>query len=93
MATFDLTWDAVLLDTTGEPVVISNYNVYVDSVFAVDTGGAPFANNVVINGTGPHVVEVAAVGPGGEGLKLQLPDAIVPSGIPAAPTNGATTRD
>ena len=69
MTTFFVSWDDVTVDDTGAPVNETDYNIYVDGVLH-STAGGPFTSaNVTITGSGPHTIEVSAVGPGGEGAK------------------------
>lgn len=89
MATRTLVWDEVLVDTSGAPVAVSTYNVYRDGNFV--TGQlTPRQFTFSINPGEQTILEVAAVGPGGEGARSQVVYS-EPSGIPVAPTGLAVS--
>lgn len=79
------TWDAVTLDDTGEPVTVSTYNIYRDGAL-VDSKISPRQYVFDVAPGETATIEVAAVGPGGEGPAAAA-TVVEPSGIPVAPTN------
>lgn len=90
MTDYVITWDAVTLDDSGEPVTVSEYRIYVDGALA----GTAFSPREFVVSVAPgetKVVTITAVGPGGEGAPSVPVTIVEPSGVPNAPAGVQAT--
>ena len=88
MANVNVSWDAVTLDDTGQPLLnpVTSYDIFVDGIFNKNVPAPTLTTQVTGVAPGAHAFTVLAKNVTDSGAQSAPFNLTVPSDVPAAPT-------